>query len=146
MYMAFFIKIRIYLFHVWLPKIHVEAPIYGSIVLAGVLLKVGRYGIIRLIEIYYKVRVKYGYIIFRVKITGKIIMGISYLVQVEIKRIAAYSSVVNINLMLCRLIIFYKVGIFGRYVMYDNFCWTRFFRDILYNKFILWAIGEACCF
>jgi len=40
-YMAFFIKISIYLFHVWLTKAHVEAPAYGSIVLAGVLLKIG---------------------------------------------------------------------------------------------------------
>jgi len=76
--MAFFIKISIYLFHlfVWLPKAHGEAPVYGSIALAGVLLKIGRYGLIRLIEIYYKVGVKYGYIIFRVKITGKIIVGV----------------------------------------------------------------------
>jgi len=36
-YIAFFIKIPIYLFHVWLPKAHVEAPVYGSIVLAGVI-------------------------------------------------------------------------------------------------------------
>jgi len=83
--MAFFIKIRIYLFNVWLPKTHVEAPVYGPIALAGVLLKIGRYELIRLIEIYYKVVVKYGYIIFRVKITGKIIVGISCLVQVEKK-------------------------------------------------------------
>jgi len=54
-------------------------------------------------------------IIFRVKITGKIIVRISCLIQVEIKRIVADSSVFHINLMLCRLIIFYKVGIFGSY-------------------------------
>ena len=68
-----FFKIPIYLFHVWLPKAHVETPVYGSIVWAGVLLKKGRYGLIRLIQIYYKVGVKYGYIIFRVKITGKLL-------------------------------------------------------------------------
>jgi len=68
-----FFKIPIYLFHVWLPKTHVVDPVYGSIALAGVLLKIGRYGLIWLIEIYYKVGVKYGYIIFRVKITGKLL-------------------------------------------------------------------------
>ena len=116
-YIAFFIKIPIYLFHIWLPKAHVEAPVYGSIVLAGVLLKIGRYGLIRLIEIFYKVGVKYGYIIFRVGIIGRVIVRILCLVQIDIKRIVAYSSVVHINLILCRLMTFYKVGIFGRYVI-----------------------------
>jgi len=139
--MAIFIKIPIYLFHVWLPKAHVETPVYGSIVLADVLLKKGRYGLIRLIQIYYKVGVKYGYIIFRVRIIGRIIMGILCLIQDDIKRIVAYSSAVHINLMLCRLITFYKVEILGRYVMIISH--GMFFRDILYNKFILWAIEKA---
>jgi len=111
--MAIFIKIPIYLFHVWLPKAHVKAPVYRSTVLAGVLLKIGRYGLIRLIEIYYKVGVKYGYIIFRIRIIGRIIVGILCVIQVDIKRIVVYLSVVHINLMLCRLITFYKVGILG---------------------------------
>jgi len=105
--MEFVLKYLFIYLHVWLPKAHVVAPVYGSIALAGVLLKIWSYGLIRLIEIYYKLGVKYEYIIFRVKITGKIIVGISCLIQVEIKRILAYSSVVHINLMLCRLIIFY---------------------------------------
>jgi len=127
--MAFFIKIRIYLFNVWLPKTHVEAPVYGSITLAGVLLKIGRYELIRLIEIYYKVGVKYGYIIFRVKITGKIIVRISCLVQVDIKRIVAYSFPIHINLMSYMLITFYKVGILGKYVMIISLklCSSRIF-------------------
>ena len=116
-YIAFFIKMPIYLFHIWLPKAHVEAPVYGSMVLAGVLLKIGRYGLIRLIEIFYKIGIKYRYIIFRVRIIGRIIIGILCLVQIDIKRIVAYSSVVHINLILCSLITYYKVGILGRYVI-----------------------------
>ena len=98
--MAFFIKMPIYLFHVWLPKAHIEVPVYGSMILAGVLLKMGRYGLIRLIEVYYKIRIKYEYIIFSVGIVSSIIVGI--LVQIDIKSIVAYSSVVHINLILCR--------------------------------------------
>ncbi|KAG5348111.1 NU4M oxidoreductase, partial [Acromyrmex charruanus] len=63
------------------------------------------------------IKIKYGYIIFRVGIIDRIIVRILCLVQIDIKSIVAYSSVVHINLILCRLITFFKVRISGGYVM-----------------------------
>ncbi|KAG5318552.1 NU4M oxidoreductase, partial [Pseudoatta argentina] len=111
-YIAFFIY---FMFDYLRP--HVEAPAYKSIILSGVLLKIGGYGLIRLLEVHYKVRIKYGYIIFRVGIIDRIIVRILCLVQIDLKSIVAYSSVVHINLILCRLITFFKVRISGGYVM-----------------------------
>lgn len=116
-YIAFFIKIPIYVVHVWLPKAHVEAPVYGSIILAGVLLKIGRYGLIRILEIFIKSRIKYNYLIFRVGIVGRLLVGLVCLVQVDIKRLVAYSSVVHINLILCRIMTLFNLGFLRRYII-----------------------------
>lgn len=116
-YIAFFIKIPIYVVHIWLPKAHVEAPVYGSIILAGVLLKIGSYGLIRILEIFIKSRIKYNYLIFRIGIIGRLLVGIACLVQVDIKRLVAYSSVVHINLILCRIMTLFNLGFLRRYII-----------------------------
>lgn len=116
-YISFFIKIPIYIVHVWLPKAHVEAPVYGSIILAGVLLKIGSYGLIRLIELFIFINIKFNYIIFRLRIVGRFVVGILCLIQVDIKSLVAYSSVVHINIMLCSLITIFKLGVLGGYII-----------------------------
>nr|AWN56333.1 NADH dehydrogenase subunit 4 [Pheidole flavens] len=116
-YGAFFIKMPMYIVHVWLPKAHVEAPVYGSMILAGVLLKMGSYGLVRMLEIFVKGSIKYNYLIFSIGVVGSMLVGLVCLVQVDMKSLVAYSSVVHMNLMLCSLMTLFNLGFLSSYIM-----------------------------
>ena len=96
--LAFLVKFPMYFVHLWLPKAHVEAPVSGSIILAGVLLKLGGYGIIRLIRVT-NIRIISSQIIALALIGGGI-LGVLCIVQRDIKVVIAYSSVVHIALVI----------------------------------------------
>lgn len=114
---AFIVKLPIYIFHLWLPKAHVEAPVAGSIILAGVLLKLGGYGLIRILVIFQKVSMKFSWLWVRIRLLGGVIISLICLRQVDIKSLIAYSSVVHISLVLCGLVVFSWWGLMGRVVV-----------------------------
>lgn len=95
-YLAFLTKLPIFFLHIWLPKAHVEAPVYGSIILAGVILKLGTYGLIKIIQVYYlnKINITWGVTLL---VFFSVISGIICLFSVDLKVIIAISSVSHIT-------------------------------------------------
>nr|BBG74483.1 NADH dehydrogenase subunit 4 [Paraulopus oblongus] len=96
--LAFLIKLPLYGVHLWLPKAHVEAPIAGSMILAGVLLKLGGYGLIRVMAFFSPSSQHLMLPFFILALWGIIMTGTICLRQTDLKSLIAYSSVGHMGL------------------------------------------------
>nr|BAF43545.1 NADH dehydrogenase subunit 4 [Latimeria chalumnae]BAF43558.1 NADH dehydrogenase subunit 4 [Latimeria chalumnae]BAL03805.1 NADH dehydrogenase subunit 4 [Latimeria chalumnae]BAL03818.1 NADH dehydrogenase subunit 4 [Latimeria chalumnae]BAL03831.1 NADH dehydrogenase subunit 4 [Latimeria chalumnae] len=96
--LAFLVKMPLYGVHLWLPKAHVEAPIAGSMVLAAVLLKLGGYGMMRLIMMLAPMTKTLAYPFIILALWGIIMTGSICLRQTDLKSLIAYSSVGHMGL------------------------------------------------
>ena len=95
MTLRFLVKTPMYLFHTWLPKAHVEAPVGGSMVLAGVLLKLGSYGLLLFLPLVKSNILISGYI--GISLVGSLIASAICMRQGDLKILIAYSSVVHMT-------------------------------------------------
>ena len=113
-FMSFAVKIPLFPFHIWLPEAHVEAPSVGSILLAGILLKLGVYGFLRFnLTLFPEASFYFSPLIFTLSIAGIIYASLSALRQTDFKRIIAYSSVAHMNLVTLGLFSLNSIGIIG---------------------------------
>lgn len=95
---AFSVKTPIFPFHIWLPKAHVEAPTVGSVLLAGILLKMGTYAFIRYLIPFFPYANKYYLpFLFLLCILSIIYTSITTIRQIDLKRIIAYSSIAHMS-------------------------------------------------
>nr|UPL65489.1 NADH dehydrogenase subunit 4 [Phaenacantha marcida] len=113
--MAFLIKMPMFFVHFWLPKAHVEAPVAGSMILAGVLLKLGGYGLYRVF--YFLDYFKYNYVFICLSLFGSCIVGLLCLMQVDIKSMIAYSSVSHMGLVIGGIMTCNSLGLWGSLIM-----------------------------
>nr|UYR22146.1 NADH dehydrogenase subunit 4 [Comanthus sp. 2 MS-2014] len=97
-FLIFIVKMPIYGFHLWLPKAHVEATVAGSMLLAAVLLKLGGYGLIRLLNLFNFVNVNFNFFIICFCLWGSLVTGIICFCQSDLKSLIAYSSVGHMSL------------------------------------------------
>nr|YP_009142025.1 NADH dehydrogenase subunit 4 [Odontobutis yaluensis]AIX03588.1 NADH dehydrogenase subunit 4 [Odontobutis yaluensis]AIZ76662.1 NADH dehydrogenase subunit 4 [Odontobutis yaluensis] len=96
--LAFLVKMPLYGMHLWLPKAHVEAPIAGSMVLAAVLLKLGGYGMMRMLILLQPLTKELSYSFIVLALWGIIMTGMICLRQTDLKSLIAYSSVGHMGL------------------------------------------------
>nr|WFP44756.1 NADH dehydrogenase subunit 4 [Typhoptera quadrituberculata] len=115
--LAFFVKMPMFLIHLWLPKAHVEAPVSGSMILAGVLLKLGGYGLLRVYCMLTKVGLSINFFFVSVSLVGGVLVSVLCLSQSDLKALIAYSSVAHMSMVLGGIMTMSYWGISSSYTM-----------------------------
>nr|YP_010324881.1 NADH dehydrogenase subunit 4 [Haemaphysalis sulcata]UNO53932.1 NADH dehydrogenase subunit 4 [Haemaphysalis sulcata] len=139
MMLGFLVKIPVFFFHLWLPKAHVEAPISGSMILAGILLKLGIYGIYRFKFFYFMELLNLGVYLMIMSMWGSVLVSIYCLFQTDIKSLIAYSSVCHMGIVFTGTINFLFFSSYGSLLLMigHGLCSSGLFclANLIYERF-----------
>ncbi len=120
-FVAFAIKVPMFPFHTWLPDAHTEAPTAGSVILAGVLLKMGTYAMLRFaIPLFPDMAHRFAPVIIVLSLIGIIYGALVAMVQPDIKKLVAYSSVSHLGFVMLGMFVFNEQGLHGAVLQMVN--------------------------
>ncbi len=119
--LAFFIKVPLFPFHTWLPYAHTEAPTAGSVVLAAIMLKMGTYGLIRFcLPLFPNAMVEFAPFIALLAVIGIVYGALVAMVQKDVKKLVAYSSVSHLGFVVLGLFALNSIGVQGAIIQMIN--------------------------
>ena len=113
-FVAFAVKVPLFPLHTWLPDAHTEAPTAGSVLLAGVLLKVGTYGLLRFnLSMFPQASIHFATFVSVLAVIGIIYGAVCALIQTDVKRLVAYSSVSHLGFVVLGIFAFTQQAVTG---------------------------------
>nr|YP_010586417.1 NADH dehydrogenase subunit 4 [Nyctiophylax orbicularis]UZZ44205.1 NADH dehydrogenase subunit 4 [Nyctiophylax orbicularis] len=152
--LSFLVKMPMYFIHLWLLKAHTEAPLGGSMILAGILLKMGGYGIIRVMKFMINISLNLNILWMVISILGGVYVSIMCMIQMDMKLLIACSSIVHMSLVIGGLMTMSFWGMFGAYILMIGhglsssglFILVNYYYELLLSRSLMISKGMLTLF